>query len=129
MEPLSLTVTPLPENVVRSGSKFSGPSAPSIVTQGLAAESGQSFGMLIADALNPLQHIPVVSQIYRAVSGDNIEPASEVAGGALFGGPIGGLISLASALFGELFNSSEATAQAPVKVATHNPAQPDIFKA
>lgn len=128
MEPLSLTITPLPENIQRSNSKFSGPSAPSIVTHGLAAESGQSFGTLVADALNPLQHIPVVSQIYRAVSGDSIEPASAVAGGTLFGGPIGGLISLASAIFGELFSSSETTADAPIKVAAHNPARPDIYK-
>ena len=39
--------------------------------------------------INPLQHIPVVSSIYRAITGDEISPAARLAGGALFGGPIG----------------------------------------
>jgi hypothetical protein len=45
--------------------------------------------------LNPLQHIPVVSSIYRWVTGDTIKPAARVIGGALYGGPIG----LATAAF------------------------------
>lgn len=129
METLSLTITPLPEKVGRSiSSKFAGPSAPSIMTAGASAESGLSFTSLLTDVVNPLQHIPVVGQIYRAISGDTIEPAAQVAGGALFGGPVGGLISMASALFGELFSSSGATADAPVQVASRNPARPDIYR-
>ncbi len=38
---------------------------------------------------NPLQHIPVVSSVYRWITGDTIKPAARVVGGALFGGPIG----------------------------------------
>lgn len=130
MEPLSITI-PMPADTHRVSSKFagSGPSAPRLLSEGLAAESGQSFGDILVDIVNPLQHIPVVGQIYRAVTGDEIEPASQVAGGVLFGGPIGGLISLASAIFGELFGSSGDIADAPVKVAEHNPARPDIYKA
>lgn len=127
MNPLSVTITPLPE-AHRANSKFGGPSAPRLISEGLAAESGQSFGDLITDMVNPLQHIPVIGQLYRAVTGDEIAPASQVAGGAIFGGPIGGLISLASAIFGELFSSSGETAEAPIKVAEHNPARPDIYK-
>lgn len=44
--------------------------------------------------LNPLQHIPVVSNIYRWITGDTIKPAARVIGGALYGGPIG-LVSAA----------------------------------
>jgi hypothetical protein len=41
------------------------------------------------DAINPLQHIPVVSSIYRAITGDEISGPAKIVGGALFGGPLG----------------------------------------
>jgi len=47
------------------------------------------------DIVNPLQHIPVVSSFYREMTGDQIDPGSRIAGGALFGGPIGGLVATA----------------------------------
>ena len=62
-----------------------------------AGGSGFSFGDLV-DVLNPLQHIPVVSTLYRRLTGDEIDPMSRVAGGALFGGWIGGVASVANAL-------------------------------
>ncbi len=37
------------------------------------------------DLINPLQHIPVVAQIYRAVSGDQINGAAELLGALPFG--------------------------------------------
>ncbi len=43
----------------------------------------------VLDTLNPLQHIPVVSQIYRHLTGDTISPAARVAGDTLYGGPVG----------------------------------------
>lgn len=46
-----------------------------------------TFGDLL-DTINPLQHIPVVSSIYRELTGDTISPGARVAGGALYGGPI-----------------------------------------
>jgi hypothetical protein len=39
--------------------------------------------------INPLQHLPIVSSVYRWVTGDTIKPAARVIGGALYGGPIG----------------------------------------
>lgn len=51
-------------------------------------EDGFTFGDLI-DVVNPLQHIPVVSWAYRALTGDKIAPAAKVVGGTLFGGPVG----------------------------------------
>jgi hypothetical protein len=39
----------------------------------------------LADLVNPLQHIPVVSQIYRAVTGDEINGAAELLGALPFG--------------------------------------------
>jgi hypothetical protein len=46
------------------------------------------------DIINPLQHIPLVSTIYRKITGDLIDPASKIAGSALYGGPIGAVTSL-----------------------------------
>lgn len=37
------------------------------------------------DLINPLQHIPVVAQVYRAVSGDQINGAAELLGALPFG--------------------------------------------
>src|SRR3546814_18549505 len=50
----------------------------------------------LLDLVNPLQHIPGVAQVYRAVTGDAIKPAVKIVGGALFGGPIGDIASASS---------------------------------
>lgn len=64
-----------------------------VPTQG----GGFSFADLL-DAVNPLQHIPVVSTLYRAVTGDEIKTPARLLGGGLFGfGLFGGLAGLASA--------------------------------
>ena len=55
----------------------------------------------ILDVINPLQHIPFVSTLYRALTGDTIAPASRVAGGALFGGAIGAVVSLVNPIVAE----------------------------
>ena len=57
---------------------------------------GFDFGDLV-DIINPLQHLPVISSIYRTLTGDEISPASRLAGGALFGGPIGFVSAFATA--------------------------------
>ncbi len=41
------------------------------------------------DIINPLQHIPVISTIYRGLTGDQIGIAPRIIGGALFAGPFG----------------------------------------
>ena len=50
----------------------------------------------IVDAINPLQHIPVISSIYRNISGDSISEVPKFVGGALYGGPIGLVATLGS---------------------------------
>lgn len=57
-------------------------------------KEGFSFGALL-DIVNPLQHIPVVSTIYRAITGDTIGPAPRMMGGAIFGGVVGLIASAA----------------------------------
>jgi len=51
-------------------------------------DDGFTFGDFV-DAINPLQHIPVVSTAYRAITGDELDPGSRLTGGTLYGGPIG----------------------------------------
>lgn len=56
---------------------------------------GFSFWDLL-DIINPLQHVPVISTLYRRITGDVIDPLPRVAGGVLFGGFVGGISSLAN---------------------------------
>ena len=52
------------------------------------ADATISFGDFL-DMINPLQHIPVLSSLYRAATGDTISPISRVAGDTLYGGIMG----------------------------------------
>ncbi len=53
----------------------------------------------VLDAINPLQQIPIIGTIYREITGEEISPASRIAGGALYGGPIGAALgAITSAL-------------------------------
>ncbi len=51
-------------------------------------EDGMTFADFL-DIINPLHHLPIIGSIYRAITGDEISPAARIAGGALFGGPLG----------------------------------------
>lgn len=55
----------------------------------------------LLDVLNPLHHIPIVSNIYRDQTGAEIQGASRILGGALFGGPIGMVLGLINAIADE----------------------------
>ncbi len=57
---------------------------------GQAEDTFSFFDFL--DIVNPLQHIPIVSSIYRELTGDTIKGPGRVLGGALFGGPIGAVL-------------------------------------
>jgi hypothetical protein len=61
----------------------------------LFGDDGLSFRDVL-DLVNPLQHIPIVGNLYRKLTGDTLDPALRVAGGALFGGPLGALLSVGS---------------------------------
>jgi hypothetical protein len=56
--------------------------------KGLFGEDGFGFDDVI-DAINPLQNIPIVSTIYRAITGDKIDVGPRLVGGALYGGFFG----------------------------------------
>ncbi len=53
------------------------------------------------DIVNPLQHIPVVNTIYRELTGDTIKGVSRVIGGGLYGGVIGLVAGIGSAIIAE----------------------------
>lgn len=55
----------------------------------------------VLDILNPLQHIPGISSVYRALTGDEIAPGPQLAGDLLYGGPAALLSAGARALFEE----------------------------
>ena len=57
---------------------------------------GFTFADLV-DIINPLQHIPLVSTIYRELTGDEIATGPRVLGGGLFGGVIGAVFGLINA--------------------------------
>lgn len=52
------------------------------------ASEGGLFDTVL-DTINPLQHLPGVSTAYQAATGDTSSPLSDMAGGFLFGGPVG----------------------------------------
>ncbi|MFT5133298.1 MAG: hypothetical protein ACI9SC_001768, partial [Gammaproteobacteria bacterium] len=62
----------------------------------------------LIDIINPLQHIPILSNVYRKISGDTIDPAARVAGGALFGGPIGAALGVVGLAFEKMSADDDA---------------------
>lgn len=51
------------------------------------------------EIVNPLQHIPVVSTLYRNLTGDKINTFDRIAGDTLYGGALGFAGSMADTLF------------------------------
>jgi len=71
-------------------------------------EEGITFDDVI-DILNPLQHIPIVSSIYRMATEDDIGVGARVLGGTLFGGPLGLIGAGLTAIFEEISGDSVET--------------------
>ena len=60
------------------------------------------------DIINPLQHLPIVSILYREITGDEIKPAMRILGDIGYGGPIGFMSSCAQVLFEAIFGDDMA---------------------
>lgn len=60
-------------------------------------DDGLTFWDMV-DVVNPLQHIPLVSTLYRDMTNDTLDPAPRVMGGTLFMGPIGLVASVANVM-------------------------------
>ncbi len=60
-------------------------------------EDGIGFSDFL-DILNPLQHIPGVSTVYREITGDTIAEAPRAVGGMIWGGPFGLVAAVANSI-------------------------------
>lgn len=83
-------------------------------------EDGLTFRDLL-DIVNPLHHVPLLGNVYRRVTGDVIDPAIRIAGGALFGGPIGAGFAAVSVALANVMRGGDSTADpqtAPARDAT-----------
>lgn len=67
---------------------------------------GESFLHHIWNVINPLQHLPVVSTIYRAITGEHIGDVEKIAGDALYGGVWGAVTSAADVAFEHITGKS-----------------------
>lgn len=75
-------------------------SAPSTTTADASflGEDGLTFRDVF-DTINPLEHIPLVSDLFDSATGHTPCVAAKLAGGALLGGPIGFLAALGNVIF------------------------------
>jgi hypothetical protein len=102
-------------------------------------KEGLSFGDFL-DIINPLQHLPIVSNIYRMITGDEIGVGPRLAGGALYGGPLGllgaGVVAAVESISGETVENQIASAwnsltgdDAPTQLAQAAPAETPVVAA
>ncbi len=77
-----------------------------------SATQDLDFGDLL-DIANPLQHIPLISEVYRSLTGDSISDSAQVAGDALYGGPLG----LVSGVFSNAVQTAEGTSPGQALIA------------
>ncbi len=93
-----ISAEPVTPQAARAGTALGAP-GPAASRPGLEpfGRDGLTF-FDVLDVINPLQHIPVVSTIYRELTGDGIDPVPRIAGGALFGGVIGAVSSLVNVI-------------------------------
>ena len=75
-------------------------SQPAMAAKGAAKPNDFSFWDLL-DVVNPLQHIPVVGNIYRQITGDHLGGFARIAGGAMFGGVLGVASGVANAVYAQ----------------------------
>jgi len=135
--PDTLVPTLASENATTAAALSGSGTGPGHLHMFAADDDQPSFGDFL-DVINPLQHIPIVNDIYREITGDKIGVGARLAGGALYGGPIG-LIGAAInavveeatghdiggtviAMFKDDEPSSTALASAPDPAAGSNPA-------
>jgi hypothetical protein len=78
-----------------AGDHFAGPAARAEGAGALHLWGGDEFSFYdLLDLVNPLQHIPIVSNWYRSATGDEIGAVARIVGGALLGGPIGAVTAV-----------------------------------
>jgi hypothetical protein len=93
------------------------------------AERHEGFLHHLLDVVNPLQHLPIIGTIYRAITGEKLDAVEKIAGDTLYGGLWGAVSSIADVAFEgltgksfedtaiALFKSDDKTRVASTKVA------------
>ncbi len=76
------------------------------VADAKTAPEEEDFFDHLWDVVNPLQHLPVIGTIYRAATGDRLDPVEKIAGGTLYGGLWGAVGAVASLAFESLTGKS-----------------------
>lgn len=76
------------------------PQAPSADQKNAASSSDWDFSFHnLLDIINPLEHLPVIGTLYRAITGTHIGMPEKIAGDALYGGLWGAVASVADTMF------------------------------
>lgn len=77
-----------------------GPPAENVtVTADKTGNQDEGFFHHLLDVVNPLQHLPVIGTIYRAITGEHIGPVEQIAGDTLYGGLWGGVSAVAEVAY------------------------------
>ena len=98
-----------------AGGKTTGAVVPASADKSSAAPH-ESFFHHLWDVVNPLQHLPVIGTIYRAITGEHLDAVEKIAGDTLYGGLWGAVSSIADVAFeGITGKSFEDTALALFK--------------
>jgi hypothetical protein len=74
-------------------------SATATGADGKPAAQDEGFFHHLLDVINPLQHLPVIGTIYRAITGEHIGNIERIAGDTLYGGLWGAVASVADVAF------------------------------
>lgn len=81
-----------------------------------SAKPQEGFFHHLWNVVNPLQHVPVIGTIYRAITGEHLDAVEKIAGDTLYGGLWGAVSSVADVAFEGLTGKSfEDTALALFK--------------
>jgi hypothetical protein len=82
----------------------------------------------VVEIFNPLEHLPVISTIYQAVTGDKPSTGQRIVGDTLYGGPIGFLAAVVQTMADGaaklIEGKGEAAPSPPTAVASASPAVP-----
>lgn len=73
--------------------------ASTAVAKAESGEKKESFFQHILDVINPLQHLPIIGTIYRAATGERLDPVEKIGGSALYGGLWGAVTAVADVAF------------------------------
>ncbi|HEX4637069.1 MAG TPA: hypothetical protein VH189_12855 [Rhizomicrobium sp.] len=84
-----------PASLLAQSADASSPAA----TDSKPEQTHEGFFHHLWNVVNPLQHIPVIGTIYRAITGEHLDAVEKIAGDTLYGGLWGAVSSVADVAF------------------------------